>query len=412
MTSENNGTSSPNPSEAQRRSRTSRRSGRDPADGAADGAGAALPEPGRAGRRRGLPLLPPPPRGASSRRAEFPRRQSTREPGAGAAVAHGTRRRGGLACPRAGSHRHDRATVYHHERACTGRKQEPTPRKAAQADRRFVDRGGARRGCWWPLVLVLTVFKPGSRAAGARHDPDRVPSPQQDGEQVAAAFLDARGRQGDLAKAGELHGPAGRRHGRARGLREGPEPGEVRRRGRQRRQPRPGRRPRSRGRRVTFAVSASVAAGQRASGAARHVGLPFLARRLPAGELVRLVRRLAARRGRAQPDRGHAPGGRPGRRRRSAWSPTPTARTSPRYGDAGLTTIAGLLKARRRPARGPSRALTSRSRPTAGTPVAEQPGGRSSRRSNIPDALHHDRRRRPRPPRGPRSPCTRTARWS
>ena len=215
-------------------------------------------------------------------------------------------RRSGV--PRAGAPRHAGHTVYATSGVYGAHAAQP-PRRSRRGLILLVTSGVLALAVVAAL-LVVVVFKPGSGGTPTYGMVPTGSTAQQDGEQVAAAFL-AAWQAGDLTKAGNYTEPSGRCRGRARVVREGPEPERVQRGGRQR-----GKRARGDGRAAQgerHVRGASIGRrGQRQVGTARYLGLPFLARRLSAGELVRLVRRLAARCGRAEPDRGHPPGGRPG----------------------------------------------------------------------------------------------------
>ena len=145
----------------------------------------AQPEEGGEQATQGLPLLPPPPPPAPSPAAEEPPAQEPPAQEPPAQRPHSHRRTGQTG-----------QTVYHTS-AVYGAKQEPKPVK-----RRTIGvtvTAGALAVLLVALVLVLTVFK-SSNPPPAHGIIPTGNSPQQDGEQVASAFLTAW-HEGDLAKA-------------------------------------------------------------------------------------------------------------------------------------------------------------------------------------------------------------------
>ena len=184
--SEGSGTSSSNPSDSSDEP--------DVAPGGSAPPTAPLPaQPEDRGEQatQGMPLLPPPPAApepAAPEPAASPPAAS--EPVAPEPAASEP------AAQRPHSHRRTGHTVYHTS-AVYGGKAEPKP-----ARRRTVAvslTAGALAVLLVALVLVLTVFK-SSNPPPAHGIIPTGNSPQQDGEQVAAAFLTAW-QQGDLAKA-------------------------------------------------------------------------------------------------------------------------------------------------------------------------------------------------------------------
>jgi len=151
----------------------------------------AQPEEGGVQATQGLPLLPPPPPPAPSPAAQEPPAQEPPAQEPPAQRPHSHRRTG-----QSGQSGQSGQTVYHTS-AVYGVKQEPKPVK-----RRTIAvtvTAGALAALLVALVLVLTVFKSSNPPPAHGIIPTGT-SPQQDGEQVASAFLTAW-QQGDLAKA-------------------------------------------------------------------------------------------------------------------------------------------------------------------------------------------------------------------
>jgi Penicillin binding protein transpeptidase domain/NTF2-like N-terminal transpeptidase domain len=147
----------------------------------------AQPQQGGEQATQGLPLLPappPPPAAAEPPAAEPP----AAEPPAPEPAAR-----------RPHSHRRTGQTVYHTS-AVYGGKPEPKPVKRRTIA--VTATAGGLAVLLVALVLVLTVFK-SSNPPPAHGIIPNGNSPQQDGEQVAAAFLTAW-QEGDLAKAANL----------------------------------------------------------------------------------------------------------------------------------------------------------------------------------------------------------------